>query len=162
MRENLWKKQPAARRVAVINMMVIQKAQYFRDAVIALLVAEKLPVDDLPKKLDNFVVALEDEHLVGVAGVEIYCDYGLLRSVAVDKAHRGEGIADALLKQVESLAAAKQLKAIYLLTETAADYFSRKGYQRISRTEVPQEVQQSTEFSHVCPQSAVVMVKNLI
>jgi amino-acid N-acetyltransferase len=141
--------------------MVTDKAQYFRDAVIALLVAEKLPVDDLPEKLDNFVVALEGERLVGVAGLEIYGLYGLLRSVAVDKAHRGKGIADRLLKQIEGLAEAKQLKAIFLLTETAPEYFSRKGYQSISRAAVPEEIQQSTEFSHVCPQSAVVMRKNL-
>ena len=142
--------------------MITQKAQYFRDAVIALLVSEKLPVDDLPKKLDNFVVALDADHLVGVAGLEIHSAYGLLRSVAVDKSHRGKGVADMLLKQIEALAEEKQLAAVYLLTETAADYFSRKGYEAISREEVPAEVQESTEFSHVCPQSAVVMRKNLI
>jgi amino-acid N-acetyltransferase len=161
MRKNHWKKWLAAHRAAVINTMITDKAEYFRSAVVALLAAEKLPVDDLPEKLDNFVVALEDEHLVGVAGLEMYGPYGLLRSVAVDRAYRGKGIADRLLKQIESLAEARQLKAVFLLTETAAGYFSRKGYQSISRAEVPEEVQQSTEFSHVCPQSAVVMMKNL-
>ena len=162
MLKNHQKKRLAAHPAVAINRMITQKAQYFRDAVIALLIAEKLPVDDLPKKLDNFVVALDDEHLVGVAGLEIYGAYGLLRSVAVDKAYRGKGIADRILKQTEALAEAKQLKAIFLLTETAADYFLRKGYQTISRAEVPAEVQESTEFSHVCPVSAIVMKKNLI
>jgi amino-acid N-acetyltransferase len=145
-----------------LKIMIIQKAQYFKDAIIELLASEKLPVDDLPNTLENFVVAFDADRLAGVAGLEIYAGYGLLRSVAVDKAFRGKGIANALLKQIEALAKAKQLEAVYLLTETAGDYFSRKGYQTISRAEVPAEVQQSTEFSHVCPVSAIVMKKNLI
>jgi len=134
----------------------------YRDSIIALLAAEKLPVADLPAKLDNFVVVKDAEVIIGVAGLEIYGDYGLLRSLAVSPAHRKKGIAKLLLTEIEALAAAKALSAIYLLTETAPGYFSRNNYQQINRTDVPQPVQQSSEFSYACPQSAIVMKKTLI
>jgi amino-acid N-acetyltransferase len=111
--------------------------------------------------LDNFVVAIEGAAIIGVAGLEIYGSYGLLRSVAVNADHRGKGVAGKLLERIEVLAASEALKEIYLLTETAPDYFGGKGYGKITRAGVPIEVQQSSEFSHVCPQSAIVMKKTI-
>ncbi|MCR8558297.1 GNAT family N-acetyltransferase [Mucilaginibacter sp. BJC16-A38] len=141
--------------------MKTQQADNYREAVIALLAAEKLPTDDLPKTLENFVVTTQEEDLTGVIGLELYGDYALLRSLAVNKNYRNQGIAGKLLQQVEELATSKGIKAIYLLTETAPAYFSSKGYDTITRTDVPAKVQQSSEFSYVCPQSAIVMQKLL-
>ena len=142
--------------------MKTEQADKYRESIIALLTAEKLPTADLPQTLENFVVTLQSEDLTGVAGLEIYGNYGLLRSLAVNNNFRNQGIAAELLLHAEQIAAAKSLKIIYLLTETATDYFSRKGYQKIMRADVPAEVQQSSEFSHVCPQSAIVMQKRII
>lgn len=139
--------------------MIIDQAQPYRAQIIDLLAAETLPVADLPGKLDNFIVAIADSEVIGVAGIEIYGNYGLLRSVAIRPDFRSQGIAAKLLRRVESLGSLKGLAELYLLTETAADYFERKAYQRINRDEVPEAVQQSLEFSHVCPQSAIVMKK---
>ncbi len=142
--------------------MQIQKAESYRENLIALLANEKLPIADLPQTLENFIVARLNNEVIGVAGIEIYAGYGLLRSVAVKAAFRGRGIANELLQNIEELAAGKKLEAIYLLTETAAGYFGKKGYRTISRADVPAAIRQSTEFSHVCPQSATVMIKQLI
>lgn len=141
--------------------MIIDQAQHYREKVIGLLSTEQLPVADLPVSLDHFMVAIQDAIVVGVIGLEIYGQYGLLRSLAVQPDQRGNGIAGKLLKRIEALAGLKKLRAIILLTETAPDYFSRKGYQAISRSDAPVEIQQSSEFSHVCPVSAVVMKKTL-
>jgi len=141
--------------------MQIEKAENYREEVIALLETEKLPAGDLPQTLENFVVAKQGEEIIGVAGIEIYESCGLLRSVAVSAAYRGKGIANQLLGYLEKVAVAQSLQAIFLLTETAPEYFGKKGYQKITRAEVPAEVQQSTEFSHVCPQSAIVMKKTV-
>lgn len=132
-----------------------------RQVIIDLLKAEKLPVDDLPNYLDNFFVAIENEKIIGAIGLEIYGDCGLLRSLVVDRKHRNKNIASALVGQLESHAKAKGLNCMYLLTETAAQYFEKKGYQTLTRDEVPDELKQSSEFSHVCPVSAVVMTKEL-
>ena len=141
--------------------MLISKAKSYREYIVTLLLSEKLPADDLPEILENFLVATQDDELIGVIGLEIYGNYGLLRSLAVKPAFRSQNIAGKLIRQVETLAASKGLKAIFLLTETAPDYFARKGYERITRNDVPDEVQQSSEFSHVCPQSAIVMKKDI-
>jgi amino-acid N-acetyltransferase len=141
--------------------MEITEAINYRDSIVALLRTEKLPVEDLPAMLENFRVARHNDEVIGVIGLEIYGDYGLLRSLAVRSTYRNTGIAGKLLGQIETLANSKGLKAICLLTETADGYFDRKGYVRIARENVPTEVQRSSEFSHVCPQSAIAMIKSL-
>ncbi|GAA3967247.1 arsenic resistance N-acetyltransferase ArsN2 [Mucilaginibacter dorajii] len=141
--------------------MIIQQAQPYRNQVIELLAAEKLPVADLPEMLDNFIVGIQDGSVIGVAGIEIYTRYGLLRSVAVQPQKRSFGIAGKLFNRLEAMSRLKGLQAMYLLTETAPAYFERKGFTKIAREDVPAEVQRSSEFSHVCPVSAIVMKKEL-
>ena len=50
---------------------------------------------------------------------------------------------------------------MYMFTETAPQYFERKGYEKISRDSVPKSIHASSEFSSVCPVSAIVMKKSL-
>jgi len=133
-----------------------------KPAIIDLLVAEKLPVQDLPVTLDNFVIATGNNAIIGTAGLEVYGSYGLLRSVVVNSNYRNNNIAAMLIKAIEENAANKGLAEIYLLTETAQQYFEKKGYAVTGREEVPEAVKQSSEFSHVCPVSAVVMKKKII
>ncbi|KAA8485598.1 amino-acid N-acetyltransferase [Arcticibacter tournemirensis] len=141
--------------------MIIDQAQPYKDALIELLAAEKLPVADLPETLDNFIVAIQDGAVVGVAGVEVYGQYGLLRSLAVHPAHRSVGIAGKLLARLTNMSRLKGLSEMYLLTETAPAYFERQHNHQITREEVPAEIQLSSEFSHVCPISAFVIKKKL-
>lgn len=132
-----------------------------RESIISLLQTEKLPVDDLPASLNNFLVAMDNNTVVGAIGLELYGDCGLLRSMVVAKDHRNKNIASQLVQRLEDYATTVGIECVYLLTETAPQYFERKGYQRITRDEVPKELQASSEFSHVCPVSAIVMKKIL-
>jgi len=141
--------------------MQIENANRYRLALIALLQAEGLPYGDLSEELDSFLVVLDDNQLIGSVGVEIYGDYGLLRSLAVSQPYRNKGVGEELIKQIEAVAIAQNLKGIYLLTETAPGYFKRRGYEQIDRAAIPAAVQQSSEFSHVCPVSAIAMKKIL-
>lgn len=141
--------------------MQIENAKPYKHAVTILLDSENLPSADLPDDLDNFFVALDGDKVIASVGMEIYDSFGLLRSLAVGKSFRNNGIGDALLKSIERTAATNSLKGIYLLTETAPGYFERKGYEQVDRASVPEEIQRSTEFSHVCPVSAIVMKKEL-
>jgi amino-acid N-acetyltransferase len=141
--------------------MNITEAQTYREGVLSLLLVAKLPVDDLPVVLDNFIVAIDNSEVTGVAGLELYGNYGLLRSVAVDKNQRGKGIAAELLSRIEAVAVNKGLEGIYLLTETAAEYFNNKGYEHIARMDIPEEIKESSQFRHVCPESAIAMKKIL-
>jgi amino-acid N-acetyltransferase len=127
----------------------------------SLLESEGLPVKDLPGELHNFLVSINDARIIGVIGLERYENYGLLRSLVVDRNFRNKDVASALVGELESLADSLELDAIYLLTETAPNYFERKGYKRIERNEVPLPVQSSSEFSSTCPVSAIVMKKSI-
>jgi amino-acid N-acetyltransferase len=142
--------------------MKITEAKNYQESVLNLLSAAELPVNDLPVVLDNFIVAIDDDGVTGVAGLELYGNYGLLRSVAVDKNQRGKGIAAELLHQIEVIATNKGLHELYLLTETAAEYFDNKGYEHIARKNIPEEIKESSQFRHVCPESAIAMKKTLI
>ena len=141
--------------------MEITEAINYREDIIALLSSEKLPTSDLPVSLNNFLVMIDNDEMIGVIGLETYGNYGLLRSLAVHPGSRNRNIAGKLVEQIEKLAKTEGLKAIFLLTETAPGYFSRKGYQVIARSEIHAEIQQSSEFSHICPQSAIAMKKDL-
>jgi amino-acid N-acetyltransferase len=141
--------------------MEIKDAINFRESIVAMLESEKLPVSDLPLGLDNFLVGIEDGEVAGVAGLETYGTYGLLRSLVVKPVFRSQGVAGKLLKEIEDKAINEGLTEVYLLTETAADYFRQKNYKVISRANVPTAIQRSSEFSYACPQSAIVMKKIL-
>ena len=123
--------------------------------------SEKLPVEDLPADLDNFFIALDHDNVIGAIGLEKYNHCGLLRSLVVNKDYRNEKIAANLVLHLEKKAKDLGVDCIYLLTETAPGYFTKKGYEKIKREEVPADLLGSSEFSHVCPQSAIVMQKHI-
>lgn len=132
-----------------------------RAEIISLLQSQELPSDDLPLLLNDFYTAMEGDQLIGLIGLERYGQYGLLRSMVVHPDYRNQQIAGSLVKMLEEKATSTGINSIYLLTETAAGYFSKKGYDAINRTEVPKDLMKSSEFSHVCPESATVMMKKL-
>ncbi|MFN5476834.1 MAG: arsenic resistance N-acetyltransferase ArsN2 [Sphingobacteriales bacterium] len=142
--------------------MIIQEAiATHRGPILELLAENKLPSEDIGVTLEHFWVALENEQVVGAIGLEIYGQYGLLRSMVVSTASRGQGIASMLVGYLEDEAGKMGIDEIYLLTETAPDYFLRHGYMETRREEVPEPLKVSTEFSHVCPASARIFSKTI-
>jgi amino-acid N-acetyltransferase len=123
----------------------------------SLLKSSNLPADDLDFKKDLLVGYVEDGIMVGTGGLEIYGDYGLLRSLSVRLGTRGKALGTAITEYIISEAKKRKLKGIYLLTETAHGFFVRKGFLDVSRENVPEELKTSSEFSHVCGVSAVAM-----
>jgi len=104
-----------------------------------------------------FVVREDDGRVVGVAGLELHGEDGLLRSVAVDEDYRGQGLAKALLEAVLARAARVGLRSVYLLTTTAREYFARHGFEDCSRDAAPEAIRASWEFRSGCPSSAAFM-----
>ena len=125
----------------------------------ALLVASSLPTAGVATALGAFLVAEHDDSIVGVVGVEQCCDYGLLRSTAVDSAWRSRGLGRQLVERAIASAESKGLRALYLLTTTAEHYFPSFGFAVTTREAVPDPVRESVEFTSACPASAVVMVR---
>jgi amino-acid N-acetyltransferase len=52
------------------------------------------------------------------------------------------------------------ISQVYLLTNTAANFFAWLGYQVMKRTDAPLPIQSTAQFSSLCPDSAVLMFKN--
>ena len=130
-------------------------------AIRALLEAHQLPVAGVSDHLQTMLVAKLHGTLVGSAGLEMYTDGALLRSVAVTPDHQGQHLGRDLTSAAVDLARTMGAPAIYLLTTTAEGYFPKFGFERIQRSDVPSSVQSSVEFTSACPASAVVMRKTL-
>jgi amino-acid N-acetyltransferase len=120
-----------------------------------------LPDVGLSDHIHNALVALSQDEIVGVAAVELYPDGALLRSVAVAAEHRGNKLGLQLAARAMHLASLAGAPGIFLLTETASNFFPRLGFVQTIREEVPAGVRSSPEFNGVCPVSAVVMKRPL-
>lgn len=128
-----------------------------RDAIERLLVAANLPLAGVAEHLGEFLVATGSAGIVGAAAVEGHGPYGLLRSVAVDESQRGRGLGGLLIARAIQRARGRGASALYLLTTTAAGYFSRFGFRAVPRTGLPAELSASEELRGACPDSAVCM-----
>lgn len=143
-------------------MEIIKATIDYRNAVLDLLATEKLPFKDISACLEDFLLAIDGDKMVGVVGMERYGTYGLLRSLVVHPCYRSKCIASLLINNLEEIGNKSGITILYLLTETAAVYFEKRGYKYSFRNEVPDEVQASKEFSSLCSASAVAMHKKLI
>ncbi len=127
----------------------------------ALLGRVELPLDGLREHLETTLVAAQDGQIIGCAALEVYGTSALLRSVAVDKSHQGYGLGHDLTRAALNMAQQRGVRGVYLLTETAGEFFPRFGFKPIRRADVPAAVQQSVEFTSACPVSALVMALSL-
>ena len=133
-------------------------------AVSALLAAAHLAPNGLDAQFGpQFAVAIDAATgaVIGAVGVELYADandtFGLFRSAVVDERLRGHGVGGALTGNRLAWAEGASVRALYLLTETAADYWPRFGFERTARDEAPAAVAVSHEWRQGCPASAVAM-----
>lgn len=131
-----------------------------RQDVMALLTQEKLPVSDINEDTLLYLL-LDGEKRIGTAGLEIFDDCALLRSVSVVREVQGKGYGKLLNEQVEGFARERGISCIYLITTTAKDFFDRQGYCAIDRATAPETVKQTEQFSSLCPSTAVVMKKRI-
>lgn len=129
--------------------------------IINLLKANNLPVSDLSSGKRLFLAATISGQLTGVVALELYGDSGLLRSLAVNSEFRTLNLGKKLVAEAENLGRENGLKQLFLLTTTASGFFSKLGWDITERSSAPADLAASTEFSSVCPASAVCMTKKL-
>jgi amino-acid N-acetyltransferase len=122
-----------------------------------LLLDRDLPVSGAHEHLDGFLVSSDGSVVTGCAVIERYRDIGLLRSVAVTGDIAGRGLGTALVEASIERARRLGLRGLYLLTTTAAGFFPRFGFERISRESLPPSLGASEELRGACPASAVAM-----
>ena len=142
--------------------MIIRTAQNSDlKPVESLLTANDLPLDGVSENFGEFVVAEDKGQVTGAIGLERFGSAALLRSAVVAPDQRGSGIGARLVEQLLDRARNTGISEIYLLTTTAENYFPRFGFKRTTREAVPSAVKESAEFKGACPDSAIVMTRQL-
>ena len=127
-------------------------------AILGLVRDAGLPGDGIAGSWRDFAVAVAaDGTVVGAAGLEAYGRAGLLRSVVTRPGLRGAGVGGELVRACLAQARERGLREVYLLTQTAADYFPRFGFRPFPRDAAPEAVQRSPEFASICPADAVCL-----
>lgn len=126
-------------------------------AVEALLKSCNLPTGGLAQHLPGYLVLEDAGQIVASAGLELHGTAALLRSVAVQQDYRNRGLARAMINQLMKQARSQGVRAVYLLTTTAQQYFRRMGFETLPREAVDPAVTTSAEFGDSCCATAVAM-----
>jgi amino-acid N-acetyltransferase len=120
-----------------------------------------LPTSDLAVAKPKFTVLREKERIVAAGALQPFGSAALVRSVVVAGDRRGAGLGRIIVQELEKIARKARVARLFLLTETAGEFFAHQGYRVIERTDAPQDVQASEEFRSLCPVSAACMMKRL-
>lgn len=133
------------------------------DEILPLLAACGLPTTDIaPTHPPLFFGIRADAGVVAVIGIELFGTAGLLRSLAVSPAHRRRGLAHQLVTFAERTAAARGVAGLFLLTTTAAEFFTGLGYLASDRSTAPPAIQTTAQFAGICPSSSAFLYKSLV
>jgi BolA protein len=114
--------------------------------LLALLKAESLPTDglDAAKVLG---INLPNGRLAAAGAVQFLAPYALLRSLVVDASCRGKGLGSAMVRVLLNEAGTSGATEAFLLTTSAAPFFSRHGFEPIARSEVPAPIAGTSQFT---------------
>jgi amino-acid N-acetyltransferase len=133
--------------------------------IVDLLRLTNLPPDGIETHLDDFLIirhpdkSTRGESLIGSVGLEIYGKSALLRSLAVLPEFQGHGLGTRLVSEIIENARVKGITRLFLLTDTAADYFKKREFIFVTRDEVPEDMKQSVEFKTLCTSSPSMMCR---
>ncbi len=144
-----------------VNIAPASAMHYGR--IVALLEAAFLPTEDLRENvMSDFLVAHDGYgNAIGAIGVERYGGDALLRSLVVAPDFRNFGVGAQLVVELEARCRSLAVTDLFLLTTSARDFFARLRYRAIGRDCVPGALRAATEFTRLCPDSAVCMTKSL-
>jgi len=132
------------------------------DIVRQLLQSTGLPTGDIGHNPQaRFYLIEQNGSAVALAGIECHGTDALLRSLMVQPAFRGQGLATRLVEHIQQVAAAQGATALYLLTTDAAEYFRRLGFGVIARDAAPASIRQTPEFAQLCPDDATLLCRRL-
>jgi amino-acid N-acetyltransferase len=148
--------------MAAPRLLAAPLAAWERDGLKAALVKTGLPADDVGEAgLLFWRFESRNDVPVGFGGLEIHGRDALLRSVVILPRLREIGMGRAIVQTLETEAAARQCRAIYLLTTSEAEFFARLNYAHCERRDVPEGIRASRQFGTLCPATADVMMKRV-
>ena len=132
-----------------------------KDQIRRLLSECELPTLYLHRHLKSFLVAKTAKKIVGVIGMEVYGRAGLLRSLCVQEAYRGQGIAKMLNAMILTYARMLKIGRLYMFTVSAEKFASRLGFHKIDKTRIPQSIRSTWQFRNFKPYPVACMVRTV-
>ncbi len=132
------------------------------ESIVNLLNHYRLITQDIDFNEQLFFVLKQNGNCSAFGAIEFYQPYGLIRSLAVNPDKTKLGYASKILVELEKCALTNEITELYLLTETAESFFAGAGFKKIDRVLAPEIIQQTNQFSGLCPASAAVMTKSII
>ncbi|HEY0249994.1 MAG TPA: GNAT family N-acetyltransferase, partial [Kofleriaceae bacterium] len=124
-------------------------------------VLELVKLGDEPARDDqfpSFFVLRNEKGNCGCVALEVYGDDAVLRALAVDPEFRGSGYGWMLADMAVSQARWRGVKRIYLLTESASDFFAAKfGFRVVDRSTLGKAVSSSETFASHAQSTRVAM-----
>jgi len=106
----------------------------------------------------SFVVLRNERGVVGTVALEVHGDDAILRALAVDPEARGAGYGWMLADMVVAQARWRGVRRIYLLTESASDFFAAKfGFRVVDRSTLSKAVAISETFARPATGGQVAM-----
>jgi len=127
----------------------------------SLLQANDLPVVGVVQYWQNFFVADKQDCILGALGAHYDGKKALLRSFVVNDSQRNSGIGKALLQRMLLEMQRRGINEVFLLTETATNYFIREGFTEICRDEIPQILLKESGLDQACPCSSQCLKRQL-
>ena len=127
------------------------------------LAAAGLPIDDLDA--DNaqyFAFEHHDNEPLAFVGMVTFGKDGLLRSLVVPQAQRGQSHGTYAVEAIAQFARRQGMHRLWLLTMDVERYFIRQGFRIVQRKDVPSAIAASRQFSSTCPDTAVLMCLTLV
>jgi UDP-N-acetylmuramate: L-alanyl-gamma-D-glutamyl-meso-diaminopimelate ligase len=116
----------------------------------ALLASVQLAEPEREEQMSSFYTLRNETGLGGAVALEVHGDDAILHSLAVDKEFRGAGYGWMLADMAVSQARWRGVRRIYLLTETASDFFAAKfGFRVVDRSTLSKAVAQSETFMQI-------------
>lgn len=128
-------------------------------AIVVLLQEADLPPDGIELHMENFLIIRHPEavagpeFIIGSVGLEVYGESALLRSLAVHSDFQGMGLGSRLVIRIIKVAKERGINRLFLLTDTAEEFFKKRGFIIVKRDKVPDDMKQSIEFTKLCTSS---------
>lgn len=117
-----------------------------------------LAVEDiLIDNLKHFIIAKSENMIIGVIGIEIYNEIGLLRSFAVSPSFRLNGIGKRLFGNLVIYSYQNKINKLYLFTKNSDVFFRKLGFQTLNRNNLPQSIKRSSQYTTHCVKNVTCM-----
>lgn len=132
-----------------------------RKALRSLLEIENLCFNDISNVgVYIFEVRLK-QHIIGYFGYEIFGNTALFRSMVIIPEYRKKGYGILMWNEALKKMRVEKIAIVYLLTNSAAPFFKRLGFEEVARSSAPPDIASTSEFIEFCPSDSVCMKINL-